>query len=47
MEAMAKHRSHGVEFERQVPQEFITGGTVHGLAKRPDISRKPDLSTPE
>jgi transposase len=36
---MAKHRSHSVEFKRQVAQEFIAGETLHGLAKRHDISR--------
>jgi len=35
---MAKHRSHSVEFKRQVAQEFIAG-TLHGLAKRHDVSR--------
>lgn len=36
---MAKHRSHSVEFKRQVAQEFISGETLHGLAKRHDVSR--------
>jgi transposase len=36
---MAKHRSHSVDFKRQVAQEFITGETLHGLAKRHDVSR--------
>ena len=36
---MAKHRSHSVEFKRQVAQEFLAGETLHGLAKRHDISR--------
>jgi transposase-like protein len=39
MEAMVKQRSHSVEFKRQVAQEFLAGETVHGLAKRHDISR--------
>ena len=39
MKAMAKHRSHSIEFKRQVAQEFIAGETLHGLAKRHDISR--------
>jgi transposase len=39
MEAMAKHRSHSIEFKRQVAQEFLAGETLHGLAKRHDISR--------
>ena len=36
---MAKYRSHSVEFKRQVAQEFLAGETLHGLAKRHDISR--------
>jgi transposase len=39
MEAMAKHRFHSVDFKRQVAQEFLAGETLHGLAKRHDISR--------
>ena len=37
---MAKHRSHGIEFRRQVAQEFIAGETLHGLAKRNNLARK-------
>ncbi len=36
---MAKHRSHSVEFKRQVAQEFLAGETLHGLARRHDVSR--------
>lgn len=36
---MARHRSHSVEFKRQVAQEFLAGDTLHGLARRHDISR--------
>jgi transposase len=36
---MARHRSHSIEFKRQVAQEFIAGETLHGLAKRHDVSR--------
>src|SRR5688572_24706081 len=36
---MGRHRSHSVEFKRQVAQEFLGGETLHGLAKRHDISR--------
>src|SRR3990170_4087381 len=39
MKAMAKHLSHSIEFKRQVAQEFLAGETLHGLAKRHDISR--------
>jgi transposase-like protein len=35
---MAKHRSHSIEFKRQVAQEYIAGETLHALAKRHDIS---------
>ena len=37
---MSKHRSHSVEFKRQVAQEFIAGETLHGLSRRHDISRQ-------
>jgi transposase-like protein len=37
---MAKHRCHSIEFKRQVAQEYLAGDTLHGLAKRHDISRK-------
>jgi len=36
---MPKHRSHSIEFKRQIAQEFIAGETLHGLAKRHDVSR--------
>jgi len=36
---MIKHRCHSVAFKRQVAQEFIAGETLHGLAKRHDLSR--------
>jgi transposase len=36
---MAKHRSHGIDFKRQVAQEFIAGEPLHALANRYDISR--------
>lgn len=36
---MVKHRSDSIEFKRQVAQEFLAGETLHGLAKRHDISR--------
>jgi hypothetical protein len=31
---MAKHRTHSIEFKRQVAQEFLAGETLHRLAKR-------------
>jgi transposase-like protein len=36
---MAKHRTHSIEFKRQIAQEFLAGETLHGLAKRHDICR--------
>jgi transposase-like protein len=39
MEAMAKHRSHSIEFKRQVAQEFLAGETLRGLANRHSLSR--------
>ncbi len=36
---MAKHRTYSVDFKRQVAQEFLAGETLHGLAKRHDVSR--------
>lgn len=36
---MTRHRSHSIAFKRQVAQEFISGETLHGLAKRHDLSR--------
>ena len=36
---MAKHRIHSIEFKRQIALDFIAGETLHGLAKRHDISR--------
>ena len=35
---MAKHRTHSTEFKRQIAQEFVAGETLHGLAKRHDLS---------
>jgi transposase len=39
MKAMARHRTHSIEFKRQVAQEFVAGETLYALAKRYDISR--------
>jgi transposase-like protein len=36
---MARHRTHNIDFKRQVAQEFLAGETLHGLAKRHDVSR--------
>src|SRR5829696_7486535 len=39
MKPMAKHRIHSIEFKRQVAQDYLAGETLHGLAKRHDLSR--------
>jgi transposase len=36
---MARHRTHSIDFKRQVAQEFLAGETLHGLSKRHDICR--------
>ncbi len=36
---MVRHRTHSTEFKRQLVQEYLSGETLHGLAKRHDISR--------
>jgi transposase len=38
-EEKAHGQTHSIEFERQVAQEYLGGETLHGLAKRHDISR--------
>ena len=37
---MPKHRSHSIEFKRQVAQEFVAGETLYALSKRHDLSRQ-------
>ena len=37
---MARHRSHSIEFKRQIAQEFIAGEPLYALAKRHDLSRQ-------
>ena len=37
---MAKRRTHGVAFKRQVAEEFIAGEALHAVPKRHDISRQ-------
>ncbi len=36
---MARYRTHSIDFKRQVAQEYLSGETLHGLAKRHDITR--------
>lgn len=38
---MPKHRVYTIEFKRQVCQEFASGETLYGLAKRHAICRNP------
>ena len=35
----APHRTHSIAFKRQVVQEYLAGETLHGLARRHDLSR--------
>jgi transposase len=39
MLSMTRHRSHSVEFKRQVVHEFLAGQSLQGLAVRHDLSR--------
>lgn len=36
---MVKHRTHSIEFKRQVALDYVAGETLHSLAKRHDLSR--------
>lgn len=36
---MPKHRTHSIEFKRQVVQEFLAGESPHALARRHSLSR--------
>ena len=36
---MAKHRTHSIDFKRQVAQDYLAGETLHSLARRHDLSR--------
>src|SRR5512144_1574457 len=36
---LRRNQHHSIEFKRQVAQEFMAGETLHGLAKRHDLSR--------
>ena len=31
---MVRHRTHSIEFKRQVVQDYVAGETLHGLANR-------------
>lgn len=35
-----RHQSRGLEFKRQVVQEYLGGDMLHGLAKRQNIARQ-------
>ncbi|WGF90853.1 transposase [Marinivivus vitaminiproducens] len=36
---MARHRTHSIEFKRQMAQGYMAGETLHSLARRHDLSR--------
>jgi transposase len=36
---MPRHRTHSLEFKRQVAHDYVAGETLHSLAKRHDLSR--------
>ena len=36
---MPRYRSHSITFKKQVAQEYLSGDTLKGLARRHDISR--------
>ena len=36
MKAKVRHRSHSVEFKRQVALDYLAGETLHSLARRHD-----------
>ncbi len=36
---MARHRTHSIAFKKQVAQEYLAGESLHGLARRHDVSR--------
>ena len=36
---MAQHRTHSIAFKNRVVQEYLAGDTLHGLARRYDLSR--------
>lgn len=36
---IARHRTHSIEFKRQVAQDYLAGETLHSLARRHDLSR--------
>ena len=37
---MAEHRTHSIEFKRQVVQEFLGGGSLHALARSYSVSAR-------
>ncbi len=36
---MVRHRTHSIDFKRQVVQDYLAGETLHGVARRHDLSR--------
>ncbi len=39
MKALARHRTHSIEFKRRLVEEYLGGAPLHGLGKRHDLSR--------
>ena len=40
---MARHRTHGIAFKRQVVQEYLAGETLHGLARRQLVAERHEI----
>lgn len=36
---MVRHRTHSIEFKRQVVQDYLAGKTLHSLGRRHGLSR--------
>jgi hypothetical protein len=36
---MPRHRTHSLEFKRQVARDYVVGETLHRLTKRHDLPR--------
>jgi transposase len=39
MKAMARHRTHSIDFKRRVVEEYLGGDPQHVLSKRHDLTR--------
>lgn len=36
---MQTYRRHGIDFKRQMAQEYLAGATLHALSKQHDVDR--------